>query len=99
MCGGHQSREGECEDRAHDGANALQFGALDGSLAAGVPFSDSFSCLPGLNLADRLAEISMDSPVLGLRPVRASRVETANVPKPEMFTRSPALSAVMISSS
>ena len=32
---------------------------------------ESFSSLPGLNLADRLAEISIDSPVLGLRPVRA----------------------------
>src|SRR5215470_273438 len=37
-------------------------------------------------------------PVLGLRPVRALRVDTENVPKPEMFTLSPWLSAAVISS-
>ena len=63
--------------------------------AAGAPsnpsFSESLSCLPGLNFAERLAEIWIDSPVLGLRPVRAWRSETEKVPKPEMFTRSPCL--------
>jgi hypothetical protein len=40
--------------------------------AAVIPsLSESLSCLPGLNLADRLAAISIDAPVLGLRPVRA----------------------------
>src|SRR5271157_1746488 len=72
----------------------------DGAGAAPTPsLSESFNCLPGLNLADRLADISIDSPVFGLRPVRACRSETENVPKPEMFTRSPWRSAAMTSSS
>jgi hypothetical protein len=37
MCGSHQSREGECEDHAHDGVAAFQSGSLDGSFAAGKP--------------------------------------------------------------
>ena len=53
-------------------------------------FSESLSCLPGLNFAERLAEIWIDSPVLGFRPVRAWRSDTEKVPKPEMFTRCPA---------
>src|SRR5881396_866178 len=49
----------------------------------------SLSVLPALNFADLEAAIWMVSPVLGLRPARALRAETANVPKPEMFTLSP----------
>ena len=51
--------------------------------------SESLSVLPALNFADLEAAIWMVSPVLGLRPARALRAETANVPKPEMFTLSP----------
>src|SRR6266481_500549 len=40
----------------------------------------------------------MLSPVFGFRPVRALRAETANVPKPEMFTLSPFRSAATMSS-
>src|SRR5581483_11044369 len=40
----------------------------------------------------------MLSPVLGLRPVRALRAETANVPKPEMLTLSPLRRAPTMSS-
>src|SRR5262249_32947627 len=40
----------------------------------------------------------MLSPVFGLRPVRALRVETANVPNPEMLTLSPFRSAPTMSS-
>src|SRR4029450_2462044 len=47
--------------------------------------SSSFSDLPALNFADFDAGISMLSPVLGLRPVRALRSETANVPTTEML--------------
>src|ERR1700693_3870594 len=72
----------------------------DDAGAAPTPsFSESFNCLPGLNFADRLAAISIDSPVFGLRPVRAWRSDTENVPKPEMFTRSPWRNAAMTSSS
>src|SRR6266851_4698060 len=73
-------------------------GAL-GWLPPKISLSESLSCLPALNFAERLAVIWIDSPVFGLRPVRACRVETENVPKPEMFTRSPCLSALMTSSS
>src|SRR5271155_3804148 len=76
---------------------------VDGEDEAGAAptpsLSESFNCLPGLNFADRLAEISIDSPVFGLRPVRACRSDTENVPKPEMFTRSPWRSAAITSSS
>src|SRR5260370_12090892 len=72
----------------------------DGAGAAPTPsLSESFNCLPGLNFAERLAAISIDSPVFGLRPVRACRSDTENVPKPEMFTRSPWRSAALTSSS
>src|SRR5271168_3103930 len=75
-------------------------GGDDAAGAAPTPsFSESFNCLPGLNFADRLAAISIDSPVFGLRPVRACRSDTENVPKPEMFTRSPWRNAAMTSSS
>ncbi len=40
----------------------------------------------------------MLSPVFGLRPVRALRIETAKVPKPEMLTLSPLRSAPTMSS-
>src|SRR5271155_3302385 len=76
---------------------------VDGEDEAGAAptpsLSESFNCLPGLNLADRLADISIDSPGFGLRPGRACRSDTENVPKPEMFTRSPWRSAAMMSSS
>src|SRR5215469_14594793 len=71
----------------------------DAGAAPALSLSESFNCLPGLNFADRLAAISIDSPVLGLRPVRAWRSDTENVPKPEMFTRSPWRSAAIMSSS
>src|SRR5260221_12882069 len=84
-------------------ARNLGYEPVGGDDAAGaVPtpsFSESFNCLPGLIFADRLAEISIDSPVFGLRPVRACRSDTENVPKPEMFTRSPWRSAAITSSS
>ena len=40
----------------------------------------------------------MLSPVFGLRPVRALRVDTENVPNPEMFTLSPCFKAATMSS-
>src|SRR5688572_15853705 len=58
----------------------------------------SLRLLPALNLADLDAAIWMLSPVFGLRPVRALRADTANVPKPEMFTLSPFRSAPTMSS-
>src|SRR6266852_2288031 len=70
-----------------------------GWLPPDISLSEYLSCLPAFNFAERLAVLWIDSPVFGLRPVRACRVETENVPKPEMFTRSPCLSALMTSSS
>ena len=42
----------------------------------------SFRALPGLKLTERLASISMVSPVMGLRPFLAGRSRTSNQPKP-----------------
>src|SRR6478672_7579332 len=42
----------------------------------------SESAAPGLNAATLDAAIFSSSPVLGLRPVRAARSRTSNVPKP-----------------
>ena len=43
---------------------------------------------PGLNAGTLAAAIWMVSPVLGLRPVRAARSRTKNVPKPTNATDS-----------
>lgn len=43
---------------------------------------ESFSALPGLNLGTLAALILMALPVRGLRPVRAARLPTLNVPNP-----------------
>lgn len=53
-------------------------------------FSRSRSALPALNAATRDAAISIASPVCGLRPVRAPRSRTSNVPNPGTATGSPA---------
>jgi hypothetical protein len=44
---------------------------------------------PALNLGTFLALIFMVAPVCGLRPLRAARFETENVPKPTSVTVSP----------
>src|SRR5208337_1263726 len=84
-----------CDSARHEPVD----GDDDAGAAPTPSLSESFNCLPGLNFADLLAAISIDSPVFGLRPVRACRSDTENVPKPEMFTRSPWRSAAMTSSS
>src|SRR5581483_770648 len=57
-----------------------------------------FSSAPGVNFATLRAAILMVAPVCGLRPLRALRCETENVPKPISATRSPFFRApVMLS--
>src|SRR5664279_4359571 len=56
------------------------------------------SFTPGVNLATLRAAILMTPPVCGLRPLRALRWETENVPKPTRVTRSPFFSARMTAS-
>src|SRR5450631_4129295 len=56
------------------------------------------SSTPGVNLATFRAAILMTPPVRGLRPLRALRWETENVPKPTSVTRSPFLSASVTAS-
>src|SRR5262244_1919720 len=48
-----------------------------------------FNSAPGVNFATLRAAILMVAPVCGLRPLRALRAETENVPKPIKATRSP----------
>src|ERR1035438_5566526 len=56
------------------------------------------SSTPGVNLATLRAAILMTPPVCGLRPLRALRCETENVPKPTRVTRSPFFSASVTAS-
>jgi len=44
----------------------------------------SFAALATRNLTTRLAAILMDSPVAGLRPMRALRFTSTSLPKPGM---------------
>jgi hypothetical protein len=52
-------------------------------------FNESFSALPGLNFGTLAALILIASLVRGLRPVRAARFVTVNVPKPTSVTELP----------
>jgi hypothetical protein len=52
-------------------------------------FTASFRPLPALNPGTLLALISIASPVLGLRPMRAARAFTVKVPKPTSETDPP----------
>src|SRR5262249_8624868 len=52
-------------------------------------FTAFFNSAPGVNFATRRAAILMVAPVCGLRPLRAFRCETENVPKPIRATGSP----------
>src|SRR5690606_39080955 len=58
----------------------------------------SFNALPGRNFGTRASLMSMASPVRGLRPTRAARSETENVPKPTSVTASSFLSVVLTAS-
>lgn len=53
------------------------------------PFTAALSVAPGLNAGTLDASIFSTSPVLGLRPVRAARLRTSNVPKPTNERDSP----------
>src|SRR2546427_12986425 len=53
------------------------------------------SSLPGRKRATLRALISICSPVCGLRPTRALRLDTVKVPKPTRATRSPFFSALV----
>src|SRR5579863_3787648 len=52
-------------------------------------FTDFLSSAPGVNFATLRAAILIVAPVCGLRPFRAFRCDTENVPKPINATRSP----------
>jgi hypothetical protein len=52
-------------------------------------FTFAESSAPALNFATRLAAILIGLPVCGLRPLRAERLATVNVPKPMSATLSP----------
>src|SRR5436853_4775740 len=54
------------------------------------------SSVPARNFATFLAGILISVPVCGLRPVRAARLVTVNVPNPTNATRSPFLSALVV---
>src|SRR5437868_10305278 len=51
--------------------------------------------MPGVNLATLRAAILISDPVWGLRPLRALRWDTENVPKPTRVTRSPFFKAAV----
>jgi hypothetical protein len=55
-----------------------------------------FSAAAAENLAARLAAIWIVSPVAGLRPSRAARSATLNLPKPAIATSWPAASSAAI---
>ena len=62
------------------------------------PFTAAFSVAPALNAGALDALILMGAPVDGLRPLRAARFLTSNVPKPTKATLSPFFKvAVMMS--
>ena len=50
-----------------------------------LPFSRSRNSLPVLKKGTHFSSTSTDSPVRGLRPVRAGRFLTENAPKPRKF--------------
>src|ERR1017187_1571658 len=72
------------------------------TLRSGRPVYFLLTCFlsstPGVNLATLRAAILMTPPVCGLRPLRALRCETENVPKPTRVTRSPFFSASVTAS-
>src|SRR4051795_10304911 len=55
-----------------------------------------FNSMPGVNFATRRAAILISEPVCGLRPLRALRCDTLNVPNPTMVTRSPFFRALVM---
>ena len=58
-------------------------------------FKASFNALPGRNFGTLAALILIAAPVRGLRPLRAERLPTANVPKPTNETDPPFLRVVL----
>ena len=58
----------------------------------------SFNALPDTNAGTLDAAILISAPVCGLRPVRAARAFTLNVPKPINCTGSPFLRLAVIAS-
>ena len=61
-------------------------------------FTRSRSSFPALKKGTDFSSTETEAPVLGLRPVRASRCLTVKAPKPRNSTRSPRASAKVISS-
>jgi len=59
-------------------------------------FTESFKALPGLKVGSVAALIWIGAPVCGLRPVRAARSFTENVPKPTNATDSPLVKVSVI---
>lgn len=62
------------------------------------PLTAAFRLAPALNAGALEALIFSGAPVAGLRPLRAARLRTSNVPKPTSATLSPFLSVAVITS-
>jgi hypothetical protein len=77
-------READLHKYNHKDALAV---ALENYFLA--PFTAAFRVAPALNAGALDALIFIASPVLGLRPARAARFLTSNVPKPTNATLSP----------
>ena len=81
-----------CRAPSTDGSALPGFPVVTGKLNTHyflTPFTVAFSVAPGLNAGTLAALIFSSSPVLGLRPMRAARLRTSNVPKPTSVSESP----------
>src|SRR5690606_8843068 len=96
--------EAVCGEAKNTKALEAARGANQGLQGCGAPgaarcvvyqLTASFRALPGRNFGTLAFLILIVSPVRGLRPVRAARAETANVPKPTSVTVPPFLSVVL----
>ena len=63
-----------------------------------VPLTALFNLLPALNFGTLAALIFIVAPVLGLRPARAARLVTLNVPNPTKETGLPCFKLFFIDS-
>jgi len=63
-----------------------------------APLTAVFSAVPALNAGALDALILIGAPVAGLRPLRAARLRTSNVPNPTSATLSPFLSVAVMTS-
>src|SRR5262245_17195470 len=81
---GDHKRSNRYTARASGGSEAAPDGAAGASLLI-----SSFSSLPGLKYGTFFGGTSTLSPVLGLRPLRGSRLRSRKLPKPRSSIFSP----------